>query len=98
MEIVMKTLYYYDIELRDKDGKLYVNPQGSKLASRTFQFTDETLEEFVHLVCQRTAENYKTVCKEGTQVNIDVRTFNKFTETYPIAYSFYGEENKFIKL
>lgn len=93
----MKTKYYYDIELRDKEDKLYVNPRGNKMTSRTFQFTDETQKEFIHLVCQRTAENYKTVCKEGTTVNIDVRTFNKLTNSYPITYSFYSAENKFIE-
>lgn len=89
--------YYYDIELRDKDGKLYVNKNGNKLASRTFQFTDETLEEFIPLVCQRTADNYKTVCKEGTEVYIEVRTFDRISRTYPTAYSFSSAENKFIK-
>ena len=93
----LKTKYYYDIELRDKDGNLYINSNGNKLASRTFQFTDETEEHFIHLVCQRTAENYKTVCKEGTQVNIDVRTYSDLTKTYPLAYSFYSAENKFVK-
>lgn len=92
----MKTLYYYDIELRDKDGKLYESSRG-KITSRTFQFTDETQEEFIHLVCQRTAENYKAVCKEGTDVNIEVRTYSDLTKTYPIVYSFYGAENKFVK-
>lgn len=93
----MKTLYYYDIELRDKEGKLYVNPRGNKITSRNFQFTDETPQEFIHLVCQRTADNYKAICKEGTDINIEVRSFNNITKTYPIAYSFYGAENKFIK-
>lgn len=93
----MKTKYYYNIELRDKDGKLYINSNGNKLASRTFQFTDETEEHFIHLVCQRTADNYKTVCKEGTEVNIEVRTLDKISNTYPVSYSFYSAENKFIK-
>lgn len=93
----MKTLYYYDIELRDKDGKLYVNSNGNKLASRTFQFTDGTQEEFIRLVCQRTADNYKTVCKEDTKINIEVRRFNELTKTYPTIYSFYSAGNKFVK-
>jgi len=93
----MKTTYYYDIELRDKDDKLYVNPRGNNMVSRTFQFTDDTQEEFIHLVCQRTAENYKTVCKEGTEVNIEVRTLDKISNTYPTAYSFYSAENRFVK-
>lgn len=100
-----KKLYYYDIELRDKDGKLYVNSNGNKLASRTFQFTDETEEDFIYLVCKNTAENYIAVCKEGTEVNIEVRTLDAISDTYPIVYSFYGgqspltecTENKFVK-
>lgn len=93
----METSYYYNIELRDKHGNLYVNESGSKLASNTFQFTDKTQESFIELVCQRTAENYKTVCKEGTEVNIEVLTFDSISYTYSVAYSFYGAENKFIK-
>lgn len=93
----MKPLYYYDIELRDKNGKLYVNSRGNKLPSRTFQFTDEAPEAFIHLICERTADNYKAVCKEGTEVNIEVRTLDSISQTYPIAYSYYGTENKFIK-
>jgi len=91
-----KTIYYYDIELRDKDGNLYKNKDGMKLPSRTFQFTDTTIKEFIHLVCQRTAQNYEAVCKEGTEVNIEVRTYSELTKTYPIAYSYYGKEKRFV--
>lgn len=94
----MKRLFYYEVELRDNKGKLYVNPLNqNKITSRAFQFTDETQEGFVHLVCQNTYENYKAVCKEGTKINIEVRTFNSLTKTYPVAYSFYGNEQKFVK-
>ena len=89
--------YYYDVELRDKDGKLYQNSHGMKLTSNKFSFSHKTDIDFIELVCQTTADNYKTVCKEGTEINISVRTFNELTKTYPLAYSFYAGENKFIK-
>ena len=92
-----KTTYYYDVELRDKDGKLYNLPNGKKVALRTFQFTDTTIKEFIPLVCKSTAENYEAVCKEGTEVNIEVRTYSELTKTYPVMYSYYGKEKLFVQ-
>jgi hypothetical protein len=91
-----KTIYYYDVELRDKDGNLYKTPDGKKLTYRTFQFTDTTIKEFIPLVCRKTAENYEAVCKEGTEVNIEVRTHSELTKTYPVMYSYYGKEKRFV--
>jgi len=92
-----KTIYYYEIELRDKYGNLYKTSDGKKLPMRAFQFKDQTQKEFIPLVCRHTAENYKAICKEGTEVNIEVRTYSELTKTYPIAYSYYGKEKRFVK-
>lgn len=90
--------YHYNIELRDKDGQLYKDHKGNKLSSNTFSFTDDTdNEKVIELICRDTFDNYKAICKEGTDINIDVRVFNENTRTYVLYYSFYGAENKFIK-
>lgn len=94
----MENILYYDIELRDKDGNLYRTTTGRKLTMGSFKFTDSNdNESIVFLICKNTAENYEAVCKEGTEVNIDVRTYNGITKTYPIAYSYYGKEKRFVK-
>jgi len=87
---------FYSVELRDKDGKLYKNSKGFNVQPFKFEDTEKD-ENFVHLICQHTFADYKAVCKEGTDVNIEVRTYSDLTKTYPIAYSFYSAENKFVK-
>lgn len=94
----MENVLYYDIELRDKEGNLYQTATGRKLPMRSFQFTDRiNNESTVFMICKNITENYEAVCKEGTEVNIDVRTYNGITKTYPIAYSYYGKEKRFVK-
>lgn len=92
------TTYNYNVELRDKDGKLYIGSKGNKLTSNTFRFTDNTdNENLIELICRDTFDNYKAICKEGTNINIDVMVFNTISNTFMLLYSFYGAENKFIK-
>jgi len=92
---VMKKLHYR-IEIRDCNGKPYKTDKGSKILS--FDFTGEEEDEtIIHLICQRTFEDYKAVCKENSQINIEVTYFNDISKTFCCLYSFYGGENKFIK-
>ena len=91
----MKQLFY-SIEVRDKEGKLYKTESGAKIID--FKFEDNRTDvEIVEAVCRKEFDNYLAVCKEGSQINIEVRYHNVFTKTYPLLYSFYGAENKFIK-
>jgi hypothetical protein len=87
---------HYTVEVRDKDFKLYTNNKGFKVHSFNFEEKEQD-EDLVHLVCQHTYSDYKAVCKEGSEINIEVKYFNDDTKTYPLLYSFYGAENKFIK-
>lgn len=91
----MKKLYY-TVEVRDKEGKLYKDSRGFKVTGFNFQ-DDEQDENLIHLICQHTFRDYQAVCKEDSGINIDVRYFHEITKTYPLLYSFYGAENKFIK-
>jgi len=91
----MKQLFY-SIEVRDKEGKLYKNSKYLKVLSFEFEDTEQD-ENLVNLICQHTFADYQAICKEGSQINITVRYFNNFTRNYPLLYSFYGENKKFIK-
>jgi len=92
------TTYHYNIELRDKDGKFYLDSKGNKLTLNTFRFVDHTNNEnLIELICRDTFDNYKAICKEGTDINIEIRVFNKISNSFMLLYSFYGAENKFIK-
>jgi hypothetical protein len=88
----------YKVELRDKDGKLYRNSKGH-ITDKTFDFSDcESDENLIHMICRHTAESYETICKDGTQVNIDVMVLNEISKTYMTLYSYYGKEKRFVKL
>lgn len=92
----MKKLHY-TVEVRDKDFKFYrTENTGRKVIKFEFEDTEQD-ENLVNLICQHTFRDYQAVCKEGSDINIEVRYFNESTKTYPLLYSFYGEENKFIK-
>ncbi len=91
----MKKLHYC-ITVRDKNGKLYETDKGYGV--QDFRFEDkETDEKFVRLICLDTFENYKAICKEGSDIEIEVRYFNEIANTYAVLYTFYGATNKFIK-
>jgi hypothetical protein len=87
---------HYTVEVRDKDFKLYKTESGSKVFPFTFE-DNRTDVEIVEAICRKEFDSYKAVCKEGSEINIEVRYFNDDTKTYPLLYSFYGAENKFIK-
>lgn len=91
----MKQLFY-SIEVRDKEGKLYKTESGGKVHHFKFELVGNE-ENIIKAVCKETFEEYQAICKEGSQINIDVRYHNVFTKTYPLLYSFYGENQKFIK-
>ena len=83
----------YTIEIRDKDNKLYLREDGHKVLKFTFDLKSENVES----ICKQTYLDYKAVCKEGSSINIEVRGFDSISETYSLLYSFYGENQRFIK-
>lgn len=91
----MKKLHY-TVEIRDKEGKLYKDSRGLNVIGFDFEEI-ETDAMTVQTICQYNFRKYQAVCKEGSEINIEVRYFNTDTKTYPLLYSFYGAENKFIK-
>lgn len=91
----MKKLFY-QVLVRDVNGKLYKDSKGLHVTS-FLTIEDERDDTGVEKGCRNLFENYTAVCKEGSQIDIEVRYFNKLTENYALLYSFYGAENKFIK-
>ena len=91
----MKKLHY-TVEVRDKDFKLYKDSRGLNVTGFTFE-DEEISETLAETVCKTEFRKYQAVCKEGSEINIEVRYFNEVTKTYPLLYSFYGGENKFVK-
>lgn len=86
----------YDIEITDSKGKLYKTCKGK--SATKFTFTDDSEnEDVINLICQYTYDDYKAVCKKGSQINIEVKSFNTISNTFMVLYSFYGDENKFVK-
>lgn len=92
----MKTLRY-NIEIRDKDDKLYLTSTGAKVRNAFFFEETNSDETLIHLTCIHTFESYKAICKEGSEINIEVSYHDSISNTSPVLYSFYGAENKFIK-
>ena len=87
---------YYRIEIRDKDFNLYKDKNGNQVTKFEFEGNEKD-ENLVHLICESVFNKYLAVCKEGSIIMIEVRYFDTISETYPCLYSFYGDENKFIK-
>lgn len=88
---------HYTIEIRDKEGKRYINKNGNKIIKIAEFKSDETNENLIGIICEHEVDKFKSVCKEGSQIDVEVRYHNEFTETYPLLYSYYGCEKKFIK-
>ena len=91
----MKKLHY-TVEVRDKDFKLYKDSRGLNVVGFEFE-EDERPTDLVQSICEYTFRKFQAVCKEGSEINIEVSYFNEDTKTYPLLYSFYGGENKFVK-
>lgn len=91
----MKKLHY-SVIIRNVNGKLCKDSRGLNVTSFLFE-EDERDADMVERRCKTEFRDYQAVCKEGSQIDIEVRYFNEFTKTYPLLYSFYGTENKFVK-
>lgn len=91
----MKKLHF-SVIIRDKEGKLYKNSRGLNVTSFHFE-EDERDADRVERKCKSEFLDYQAICKEGSQIDIEVRYFNELSRTYPLLYSFYGAENKLIK-
>ncbi len=94
-------MYHYSIDVRDLNSKLYTDNENNKLVnSPFFKFEDNQQgDDFVERVCRHWYRTYKAICKDGTKLDIAVRWYSHFTDTYMLIYSLseVGGEVKFIK-
>jgi len=91
----MKTeKFYFTIEVRDENGKLLLDSEGNKQISLDYEVA--MLESNMENELTRLANKLKTFMP-NRQISIEVSVFNSISRTYMTMYSYYVNENRFIK-
>jgi|APGre2960657423_1045063.scaffolds.fasta_scaffold221488_1 hypothetical protein len=86
--------YTIRIEVRDENGKLILDEYGHKQIS--FSYEVEMLTENVEFNLRHLANTMKTWMPER-KINIEASVFNTISRTYMTMFSFYVEEDRFVK-
>jgi hypothetical protein len=86
--------YTVRIEVRDENGKLILDEYGNKQIS--FSYEVEMLTENVEFNLRHLANTMKTWMPER-KINIEASVFNTISRTYMTMFSFYVEEDRFVK-
>lgn len=86
--------YTIRIEVRDENGKLILDEYGNKQIS--FSYEVEMLTENVEFNLRHLANTMKTWMPER-KINIEASVFNTISRTYMTMFSFYVEEDRFVK-
>lgn len=86
--------FYFTIEVRDKNGKLLLDSEGNKQISLNYEVA--MLESNMENELTRLANKLKTFMP-NRQISIEVSVFNSISRTYMTMYSYYVNENRFIK-
>ena len=89
-----KETYTIRIEVRDENGKLILDEYGHKQIS--FSYEVEMLTENVEFNLRHLAKTMKTWMPER-KINIEASVFNTISRTYMTMFSFYVEEDRFVK-
>jgi hypothetical protein len=89
-----KETYTIRIEVRDENGKLILDEYGHKQIS--FSYEVEMLTENVEFNLRHLANTMKTWMPER-KINIEASVFNTISRTYMTMFSFYVEEDRFVK-
>ena len=86
--------YTIRIEVRDENGKLILDEYGHKQIS--FSYDVEMITENVEFNLRHLANTMKTWMPKR-KINIEASVFNTISRTYMTMFSFYVEEDRFIK-
>ena len=86
--------YTIRIEVRDENGKLILDENGNKQISLSYEI--EMLTENREFNLRHLANTMKTWMPER-KINIEASVFNTISRTYMTMFSFYVEENRFVK-
>lgn len=88
----------YEIDIRDKDGNLYVDSNGVKVVRNDFAFERNVRNEnTIKEICEDFALMIEAIAKEGTDITIEVSDFNSISDTWMVLYSYYHTEKRFVK-
>jgi hypothetical protein len=86
--------YHIRIEVRDENGKLILDEHGHKQIAISYDvemITDNMEYNLPHLA------NTLKAWMPNRQITIEASIFNTISSTYMTMFSFYGEENRFVK-
>jgi hypothetical protein len=86
--------YKIDIEVRDSEGKIIQDKNGNKYLSLSYNILMLTSDMELNL--QHLANTLK-VFMPDRQINIEVYVKNTISKTYMNMFSFYVNENRFVK-
>jgi len=91
-----KILFYVDV--LDKEGNRYRDSEFKKVLEFEFreEFNDGAGDDTFERECRRYYRRFKAISPESN-ISVEVRDYNSFTQTWPLLYSFYGAENRFVK-
>ena len=86
--------YSITVEVKDSNGNVFINEKGNKVHDFQFElsFSKDNAERFI-----RDLANRLKVFMPTNQIDISARWFSNISETYMLMYSFYGDEDRFIK-
>jgi len=91
----MKTENYkFNIDIRDSKGKIILDPEGNKQFSLSYDV--EMVPENMEFNLRHLANKLKTFMPKR-KINIDVSVHNSISGTYMTMFSFYVNEDRFIK-
>ena len=87
--------YLVRIEVRDESGKIILDQDNNKVMGISYEV--EMLEPNVEFNITRLAKQLKALMP-NRKINIDFDHFNTISRTYMTMYSYYVNENRFVKL
>lgn len=88
---------YFAVEVRDAEGNLYLDEDGSRLTSIEMFETGDYGFDIMGIACEGIVKKFKAICKEGSKINIHISYKDSISSTYTTLYSYYGAEKRFIK-
>ncbi len=86
--------YTITIEVRDENGKLILDEHGKKEISISYDV--EMLSSNMEFNLRHLSNTLKTWMPER-KINIEASVFNTISRTYMTMFSFYVEEDRFVK-
>jgi hypothetical protein len=86
--------YHVSIEVRDSNGKMILNELGNKVDNISYDV--EMLTSNMESNLTRLARTLKAFMSDR-KINIEVYVHNTISGTYMNMFSYYVDENKFVK-